>query len=186
MNILGNKIKEIRKAKGLSQEDLAERAKVSLRTIQRIENNESEPHGKTLQLICSALNVGMEEILDYGKNEDRVFMVWFHLSVLSVLAVPLGNIILPLILWLTKRDKITNLDKIGKNVLAFQILWTVFSWVSLVLFFFSKIEHWDFRYTLYSFLFFYAVNILISIVSAIMAYRNSKKSLYPNLFFWKS
>ena len=52
MNKIGEKIKEARKKKGLSQEDLAESAKVNLRTIQRIENNENEPRGKTLNLIC--------------------------------------------------------------------------------------------------------------------------------------
>jgi len=43
MNEIGQKIREVRKRKGLSQEELAESAKVNLRTIQRIENNENEP-----------------------------------------------------------------------------------------------------------------------------------------------
>ena len=46
MNEIGKKIRDVRKKKGLSQEELAESAKVNLRTIQRIENNESEPRGK--------------------------------------------------------------------------------------------------------------------------------------------
>ena len=46
MNLVGVKIKELRKKKGFSQEELAETAKVNLRTIQRIENNENEPRGK--------------------------------------------------------------------------------------------------------------------------------------------
>lgn len=43
MNLLAKKISEHRKIKGLTQEELAEQAKVNLRTIQRIENSESEP-----------------------------------------------------------------------------------------------------------------------------------------------
>ena len=50
MSIIGKKISETRKSKGLTQEELAELSKVNLRTIQRIENNESEPRGKTLFL----------------------------------------------------------------------------------------------------------------------------------------
>ena len=51
MKGVGSKIREIRKRKGLSQEELAEVAKVNLRTIQRIENNANESSGKTLNLL---------------------------------------------------------------------------------------------------------------------------------------
>ncbi|MFN2261620.1 MAG: helix-turn-helix domain-containing protein [Psychroflexus sp.] len=69
MNILSKKIIEIRKAKGLTQEELAEKSKVNLRTIQRIENNESEPRGKTLNLICNALQLNTAELTN-NKNEN--------------------------------------------------------------------------------------------------------------------
>lgn len=62
MNIVAKKISETRKAKGLTQEELAEKSKVNLRTIQRIENNESEPRGKTLNLICDALQIDTNEL----------------------------------------------------------------------------------------------------------------------------
>ena len=51
MSIIGKIICEARKSKGQTQEELAELSKVNLRTIQRIENNESVPRGKTLYLI---------------------------------------------------------------------------------------------------------------------------------------
>tara|TARA_R110002049_G_C9063249_1_gene554354 strand:- start:740 stop:883 length:144 start_codon:yes stop_codon:yes gene_type:complete len=47
MSIIGRTICEARKSKGLTQEELAESTKINLRTIQRIENNENEPRGKT-------------------------------------------------------------------------------------------------------------------------------------------
>ena len=62
MNIVAKKISETRKAKGLTQEELAEKSKVNLRTIQRIENSESEPRGKTLNLICDALQLDTSEL----------------------------------------------------------------------------------------------------------------------------
>ena len=112
MSSVGNKIREVRKKKGLSQEELAETACVNLRTIQRIENNESEPRGKTMNLICDALDINAEDILDYGKHADINYLIYFHLSVLSGIVIPLGNIIIPLILWLNKRDKIIGLKSI--------------------------------------------------------------------------
>ncbi|MCB0540285.1 MAG: helix-turn-helix transcriptional regulator, partial [Bacteroidetes bacterium] len=48
MDYIANKIIEVRKLKGLSQEELAEKAQVNLRTIQRIENGENKPREKTL------------------------------------------------------------------------------------------------------------------------------------------
>ncbi len=62
MNEIAKKIVESRKLKGLSQEELAELSKVNLRTIQRIENNENEPRGKTLILVCDALELNLEEL----------------------------------------------------------------------------------------------------------------------------
>ncbi len=63
MNWIAKKISETRKVKGLTQEELAERASINLRTIQRIENEESEPRGKTLQLICEVLEIDTQELL---------------------------------------------------------------------------------------------------------------------------
>ena len=46
---LSKKIKELRTRKGLSQEELSEEAGLSLRTIQRIENGETEPRSDSLK-----------------------------------------------------------------------------------------------------------------------------------------
>jgi transcriptional regulator with XRE-family HTH domain len=60
MTTIGQKIWERRKAKGLSQEELAERSRVNLRTIQRIENGENTPRGSTLTMLCEVLQLEME------------------------------------------------------------------------------------------------------------------------------
>lgn len=119
-NKVGEKIVQIRKRKGLSQDELAGMANVNIRTIQRIENGETEPRGHTLSSICKALDVNIEDILDYGKTEDKTLFVFFHLSVIAGLIIPFGDIIVPLILWLTKRDKIVGLNKQAKNLLIFR------------------------------------------------------------------
>jgi len=63
MNLIAKKISEARKTKGLTQEELAEQSQVNLRTIQRIENSESEPRGKTLNLICGALQIDVHDLI---------------------------------------------------------------------------------------------------------------------------
>ena len=93
MNVIAKKISETRKAKGLTQEELAEKSKVNLRTIQRIENNESEPRGKTLSLICDALQIDIseltiienEKIIGIGaKIVNGLFLVTLNLVLMGI------------------------------------------------------------------------------------------------------
>lgn len=141
MNELGDKLRELRKRKGLSQEELAEAAKVNLRTIQRIENSECEPREKTLRLICQVLEVDREELIGTVKSQNDPFLFYFHLSALSFLVIPLGNVIVPLVLWLTKRDSVDGLNESGKNLLNFQILWSVLASSSIIFFAYFKVNH---------------------------------------------
>lgn len=53
---LGNKIIKLRKQKGLTQEELAEKCNLNLRTIQRIETNEVSPRSFTVKIIFDALD----------------------------------------------------------------------------------------------------------------------------------
>lgn len=182
MNEVGKKIKTIRNKKGLSQEALAESAKVNLRTIQRIENNESEPRGKTLNVICDVLDINTEDILDYGKQEDKSYLVIFHLSVLLFIAVPVGNIILPLILWLNKKDKIIGLKKTGANLLNFQIVWSVLAFTSITVFTIFKIQHYGTpTFLLYLFIGLYAGNIILPILFAVKVGKGKTGNFYPDL-----
>jgi transcriptional regulator with XRE-family HTH domain len=182
MNEIGKKIKEVRKRKGLSQEELAESAKVNLRTIQRIENNESEPRGKTLNLICDVLDINVEDILDYGKHTDKNYLILFHLSVIAFLAIPVGNILLPLILWTNKKDKIIGLKEVGANLLNFQIIWSVLTYLSITSFVIFKVMHFGY----YPILFYlsiglYCLNIVLPVIFAIKMSKGKTEYLYPNL-----
>ncbi|SOE20289.1 Helix-turn-helix [Spirosomataceae bacterium TFI 002] len=60
---LAKSLKELRATRGMSQEYLANESRVSLRTIQRIENNESEPTGETIKRIANALDVELTELI---------------------------------------------------------------------------------------------------------------------------
>ena len=182
MNGIGKKIREIRKKKGLSQEELAESAKVNLRTIQRIENNESEPRGKTLNLICEVLDINAEDILDYGKQSDKSYLTIFHLSVIVFLAIPVGNIIVPLILWMNKKDKIVGLKEIGANLLNYQIVWSVLTFISITTFALFKIMHYGtYEILFYIFIGLYVLNIILPITFAIKTNKGKTENLYPNI-----
>lgn len=182
MNEIGNKLREARKNKGLSQEELALSAKVNLRTIQRIENNESEPRGKTLNLICNVLKLNVEDILDFGKQTDKSYLIIFHLSVITFLAIPVGNIILPMILWMTKKDKIIGLKEIGTNLLNFQITWSILTYSSVTLFVLFKIQHYNNGLVfVFIFLGLYALNIILPIWFAVKTKKEKTKYLYPIL-----
>ncbi len=59
---LGHRISELRKAKGLTQEELVEKCNISVRTIQRIETGEVNPRSYTVKTILSALGSDIKEI----------------------------------------------------------------------------------------------------------------------------
>ena len=63
---LAKNLKKLRTSRGMSQEYLADESRVSLRTIQRIENNESEPTGETIKRIAIALDIALTELI--GSN----------------------------------------------------------------------------------------------------------------------
>jgi transcriptional regulator with XRE-family HTH domain len=175
METVGQKILEIRKRKGLSQEVLSDLAKINLRTLQRIEKGETEPLGNTLKSLCNVLEINVEDILDYGKKEDNKFMLFFHLSVLSFILVPLGNIFIPMILWITKRDKISDLNKQGITLLKFQIIWTLLFSACFISFAFMFVQHSENRsIPLYCAGILILINIIYVIVTSILT---SKKGL---------
>ncbi len=53
---LGRKIAELRKAKGLTQEELVQKCNLSVRTLQRIESGEVMPRSYTVKVIFAALD----------------------------------------------------------------------------------------------------------------------------------
>lgn len=182
MNEIGQRIREARKAKGYSQEELAELCGVNLRTIQRVENNENQPSGKTLKSIFAVLEIQNSNIAQSGKHADKTFLTFFHLSVIAFIFIPIGNIILPLILWLTKKDKIIGLKEIGANLLNFQILWSLLSCLVLCIYIYLKISHYPQSEILgYTWISLSLINIIIAITFAVKTNRGTVGNLYPNI-----
>ena len=58
---------------------------------------------------------------------DRQLIVLTHLSQLITLVIGFGSLIIPLILWLTNKDKVYQMDEHGKNIVNFQISILIYS-----------------------------------------------------------
>ena len=61
---LGNKILELRKKKGLSQEQLGEKVDVTRQTISNWELGETSPNPEQLKFLSKALDISIDELLD--------------------------------------------------------------------------------------------------------------------------
>lgn len=61
---LGKKITELRKAKGLTQEELVDKCNLNVRTLRRIEAGEVTPRTYTIRTIFAALDFSIPEILE--------------------------------------------------------------------------------------------------------------------------
>lgn len=134
---LGLKIQELRKLKGMTQEDLAEKTGLSVRTIQRIESGEVDPRSYTLNQIAEALGVEITDLTKENEpdpeqpseSETRKWLTWLHLSGLFVMLFP------PLIIWVLKKDEIPAMEKHGPDVMNFQIsMWIYLIAASMLIF----------------------------------------------------
>lgn len=67
---LAQGVKELRKRKALSQDELAKSAGLSLRTVQRVENGETIPTGETLKRIAAVLEVAPDELLGFTSEKE--------------------------------------------------------------------------------------------------------------------
>ena len=59
----GQILRTLRKNAGLNQEELSDKVRISLRTIQRWENGEFEPRREDIRKLAQALNVSEQELL---------------------------------------------------------------------------------------------------------------------------
>lgn len=72
---LGIKIAELRKTKGLTQEELVDKCNISVRTLQRIETGEVSPRAYTVKTILGALDYDFSEIYGNGENMLDTFIM---------------------------------------------------------------------------------------------------------------
>lgn len=69
-----------------------------------------------------------------GDKEERTWAMFAHLSALGGHVVPFGHIILPVVIWMIKKDQFPLVDVEGKEAINFQISVTIYGVISLILF----------------------------------------------------
>ncbi|MCJ7759432.1 MAG: DUF4870 domain-containing protein [Gillisia sp.] len=68
-------------------------------------------------------------------RQDNQLLVLTHLSQLLDLVTGMGGFIVPLIIWMTQKDKVLGMDMHGKMILNFQISIFIYTIVSIPLIF---------------------------------------------------
>ena len=70
----GNKLRELRKSKGLSQENLATKLNISRTTIGRFENGEMIPNAQIIKELCEILGVSEGFILNGSSDTSTNYL----------------------------------------------------------------------------------------------------------------
>ncbi|RKE55430.1 helix-turn-helix domain-containing protein [Sphingobacterium detergens] len=144
-------LKQIRNEKILSQQELANLSGISLRTIQRIEKNESKGSPYIIKSLCKALDIdpqtiyfesddldentpeqpqgttALEPINKMKRNDCQKEIKYINFSALIVLLVPFANLIsVPVFYFLFKKKLDTNAStRTALKILSFQIIWSI-------------------------------------------------------------
>lgn len=146
--MLSQKIQSARKQKGLTQEELAERAGVTARTIQRIEGGETVPRAFTLKALATALILPEDTFLtedrpsqepgvSFKDNEAQVvlpekdpgsvhyFLQLHLLSCFAYLVVPLAPFLVPYFILRRRSDLPLQARIFGRATVKGQVCWSV-------------------------------------------------------------
>ncbi len=101
-------------------------------------------------------------------SDDKTWGMLAHLSALSSIIIPLGNILGPLLIWVIKKDDSTFINENGKNALNFQLSLTIYSIIGSILFFMISIpilfgtdSAFSFSLIFVPFLLFYLIEIFL-------------------------
>ena len=65
---IGDKLKEVRTRRLLTQIELAEKSGVNPTTIVRVERNQAEPHFRTIRKIAKALDMDPKDLIPEGDD----------------------------------------------------------------------------------------------------------------------
>ena len=166
-------LKSIREQEGYTQNDLATKTGLSLRTIQRLENTNKVPKGYTLNALAEVFNMEPSDLqanylnIKRSRDSEITTIKMINLSVLSFLGIPFGNLIFPIIIWRNNRDS-QLVDQVGRRVVNFQILFTLALSLLLILIPFTVAKLLPgVPIILISVLFAYLFNIVVIIRTAI-------------------
>ncbi len=104
------------------------------------------------------------------KKDERTWAILCHLSGFLGYAIPLSNIVVPLVIWLVKKQDSKHMNEVGKEVVNFQISMVIWSIISAILMF-----------VLIGFVLLFVLFIvhIISMIKAAMAADKGQTYRYP-------
>lgn len=172
------KIQEYREKLNLTQEELAEKSGLSVRTIQRIEAG-AKLKGHTLNVLSETLGIEKDILINpkVEKSINLKWVKWINLSSLPFTIIPFANILVPAILIYLKKEY----NALTKQIVSIQILWTLIS--AIVFFsspFINRLFETEIRITLPVLVISILVNISIILTNAITLDRNQKLRIKLN------
>jgi len=129
----------LRRSRGLTQEELAEKAGVTVRTIQRIESGESKARAYTLKKIAEVMGVSLGElqnpVMAPGQvptpvsaqngmaapvqETSREELYLLNMSCFFYLIIPFVHVLIPYQLWKKNRGEA------GWKIVKSQVSWTI-------------------------------------------------------------
>jgi transcriptional regulator with XRE-family HTH domain len=138
---LHQKIVTARNQLGLTQEELAAAANVTVRTIQRIESGDSIPRKYTLKLIASALQIPFDELNATNNSVENApattpqskedqeadidFLRLLCLSCFSYVLIPYIHFLIPSYLLKKRSEKSPVVVRFGRKLIQTQIYWVI-------------------------------------------------------------
>lgn len=190
-----SKLRTAREQKNLTQEELSEKSRISVRTIQRIEAG-TEPKGHTLRALAKALEIEetslqdpiiipdtddevTHEVIPEVKEEQQPEINYslikiINLSSLLFTLLPPLNIFVPLLLMFTMKQR----NSVVREIISVQMIWTVMAPIVFMLGIFLKLGR---QFTLVLMIVIVLSNIFIILRNAAEIDRNKK--LYFRLKF---
>jgi uncharacterized Tic20 family protein len=165
-----------RKLKGYTQEDLSDKTTVGVRTIQRIEKGDVQPHLQTVKLLAVGLEVEVDDLLVLDNpNEEviqRKWMLLLHGTPFFGLVIPFANVLIPLFIWISKAEDNKIYDAHGRAVVNFHGTINLLLIISLLLFFVLS----GFNFFLTGAIFLYGIIVSIMNISSAL---NKQTYNYP-------
>ncbi len=77
----------------------------------------------------------MEEFntAQYWGMDEKTFLILMHISQFAGIVLPFGGFVLPLVMWLTNREKNSFIDEHGKNIINWLISATIYAIAGAIL-----------------------------------------------------
>ena len=117
------------------------------------------------------------QVLDHtDKRIDTNLLIVTHLSQLLTYLTGFGGLIVPLVLWLTQKDKVKDMDIHGKSVVNFQLTLLLIAIVSIPAIFL-------FGLGILSLIFVGIIGFIVPIVNAVKASNGEEPSYFCTIRF---